>query len=78
MLLSALIPCGKPLVSASGLAGWGKSNAIRLHRVGKNLILIGDGKSDVKSGIAPASPRVGIVAAMQANAVVALLLGEEP
>ena len=64
MLLAALLPSGKPLVSASGLAGWGKSNAIKLRRVGKNLILIGDGESDVKSGIAPVSPRVGIAAAM--------------
>ena len=38
-----LLPGGKPLVSASGLAGWGNSNAIRLRRVGKSLVLIGDG-----------------------------------
>ncbi|MBR6463292.1 sulfur carrier protein ThiS adenylyltransferase ThiF [bacterium] len=77
MLISALRTCGKPIVSASGLAGWGRSNDIRLNRVGGNLFLIGDGESDVKHGIAPVSPRVGIAAAMEANTVVALLLGEK-
>lgn len=77
MLLSSLLPTGKRIVSASGLAGWGRTNAMRLRHVGRNLILVGDGTSDVETGLAPASPRVGIAAAMQANAVVALLLGED-
>ena len=77
MLLHALLPLGKPIVSASGIAGWGHSLAIGQRRIGKNLILIGDTSSDVNSGLAPFSPRVGIAAAMEANAVVSLLLGEE-
>ena len=77
MLLHALLPLGKPIVSASGIAGWGRSLAIRQRRIGKNLILIGDTSSDVNSGLAPFSPRVGIAAAMEANAVVSLLLGED-
>jgi len=77
MLLHALLPLGKPIVSASGIAGWGRSLAIGQRRIGKNLILIGDTSSDVNSGLAPFSPRVGIAAAMEANAVVSLLLGEE-
>ena len=77
MLLHALLPLGKPIVSASGIAGWGRSLAIGQRRIGKNLILIGDTSSDVSNGLAPFSPRVGIAAAMEANAVVALLLGEE-
>ena len=77
MLLHALLPLGKPIVSASGIAGWGRSLAIGQRRVGKNLILIGDTSSDVSNGLAPFSPRVGIAAAMEANAVVSLLLGEE-
>ena len=77
MLLAALLPTGKTVVSASGLAGWGRSGAIVQRRVGRNLVMIGDTSSDVRSGFAPVSPRVGIAAAMQANAVVALLLGEE-
>lgn len=77
MLLGALLPMGKPIVSASGLAGWGRSLEIRQRRIGKNLILIGDTASDIRNGLAPVSPRVGIAAAMEANAVVALLLGKE-
>ena len=34
MLLGALMPLGLRLVTASGLAGWGRSNAIRLRRMG--------------------------------------------
>ena len=77
MLLHALLPLGKPIVSASGIAGWGRSLAIGQRRIGKNLILIGDTSSDVSNGLAPFSPRVGIAAAMEANAVVALLLDKE-
>ena len=77
MLLHALLPLGKPIVSASGIAGGGRSLAIGQRRIGKNLILIGDTSSDVSNGLAPFSPRVGIAAAMEANAVVSLLLGEE-
>ncbi|MBQ3747569.1 MAG: sulfur carrier protein ThiS adenylyltransferase ThiF [Kiritimatiellae bacterium] len=77
MLLKAVLPLGKPVVAASGLAGWGRSAAIRQRRIGKNLILIGDTESDIHNGLAPVSPRVGIAAAMEANAVVALLIGEE-
>ena len=77
MLLGALLPMGKPIVSASGLAGWGRSRTIGQRRIGKNLILIGDTTSDIRNGLAPVSPRVGIAAAMEANTVIALLLGEE-
>ena len=78
MLIHTLLPMGKPIVAASGLAGWGRSSSIVQRRIGKNLILVGDTTSDIRNGLAPASPRVGIAAAMQANAVVAILLGKEP
>ena len=77
MLISALSESGIPVVAASGLAGFGKSNDIRLRQVGKNLYLVGDLVSGISSELAPASPRVGIAAAMEANTVVALLLGIE-
>lgn len=78
MILSALLPLGKPLVTASGMAGWGRSNAMRVRRMGRSLIAVGDGESAVDGGQSPQSPRVGLAAALQANAVVALLLGQEP
>ena len=77
MLIGALAESGIPVVAASGLAGFGKSNDIRLRKVGKHLYLVGDLVSGISSELAPASPRVGIAAAMEANTVVALLLGIE-
>ena len=74
MLIGALANSGIPVVAASGLAGFGKSNDIRLRKAGKNLYLIGDLVSGISAELAPASPRVGIAAAMEANTVVAILL----
>ncbi len=63
-----------PLVCGSGLAGWGRSEEIRVERHGR-LTLIGDGTREVSPGEPPLAPRVGIVAAMQANQVLEILLG---
>lgn len=76
MLVSAFASSGKKLVTASGLAGWGRSNAMRVRKMG-SIVAIGDGETSVGDGAAPVSPRVGIAAAMEANAVVSLLLGCE-
>ena len=76
MLVSAFAASGKRLVTASGLAGWGRSNAMRVRKMG-NIVAVGDGETAVGADAAPSSPRVGIAAAMQANSVVAMLLGEE-
>ena len=77
MLLHSLLPLGKPIVSAIGLAGWGRSNDIRTRRVGRNLILVGAQARDVRDGFAPVGVRVSIAAAHEANAVTSILLGEE-
>lgn len=76
LLLECLLPTGKMVVAASGIAVWGRSGEVRTRRVGRNLVLVGDGSSGVGEGLTPVSPRVGIAAAMQANAVVSLILGE--
>ena len=77
MLVSSFASSGKKFVTASGLAGWGRSNEMRVRKMG-NIVAVGDGETAVGANAAPASPRVGIAAAMQANAVVSLLLGCEP
>ena len=77
MLIGALAGSDIPIVAASGLAGFGKSNDIRVRKTGKNLYLVGDLVSGISSELAPASPRVGIAAAMEANTVIAILLGLE-
>ena len=76
MLVSSFASSGKKLVTASGLAGWGRSNAMRVRKMG-NIVAIGDGETAVGANASPASPRVGIAAAMQANSVVAMLLEKE-
>lgn len=77
MLLGAFSGGGKKIVTVSGIAGWGRSNAIRLRKMGRDIVAIGDGETVVSADDFPVSPRVGIAAAMQANAVTALLLGRE-
>lgn len=77
MLLDALLPSGRSVVAATGLAGWGRSNEIKTRKVGRNLVLVGDQSRGVGDGLSPVGTRVMIAAAHQANAVCALLLGEE-
>ena len=77
MLIRTMAQTGIPVVAASGLAGFGNSNAVRLHKAGPHLYIVGDLASGVSPELAPASPRVGIAAAMEANTVIAVLLGEE-
>jgi sulfur carrier protein ThiS adenylyltransferase len=68
----------KPLVAASGLAGYSSSNTIVTRRAATNLYLVGDGETSVCPGRSLMAPRVGIAAHHQANAVLRLLLGEKP
>lgn len=77
MLIREMMRRDKTIIAASGIAGWGQSNEIRVRHVGKLLYLIGDLQTGVEfeGGMAPYSPRVGIAAAMQANTALALLLG---
>ena len=63
----------KPLVIGSGMAGWGASNEIRMRKV-ENLYICGDEQSEVSEELPPLAPRVGMVANMQANTVLDLLL----
>ncbi len=65
----------KPLVTGVGMAGFGDSNSIGLRKEG-NLYICGDGKSEISDENPPLAPRVGIVANMQANVVLEILLGK--
>ncbi len=77
MLIEALLPSGKPLICASGLAGFGRSNSLKVRRIGRNCFMAGDMETSVSETCPPFSPRVGIAAAMEANTILALLLGGE-
>jgi len=65
----------KPLVVASGLAGWGDNNSLKTRKV-DNLYFCGDETTETSKFIPPLAPRVGIVANMQANLVLEILLGK--
>jgi len=67
-----------PLVAASGMAGYAPSNSITTRRAGHNFYLVGDGETAARPGEGLMAPRVGIAAHHQANAVLRLLLQEEP
>jgi len=66
----------KPIVAASGLAGYGPSEAIGIHRPGQNLFVVGDLKTAAAPECGLMAPRVGVAAHIQANLVLRLLLGE--
>ena len=78
MLMSALLNRGPAIVGvgASGIAGWGRSNEMKVRSIGENLYLVDDQTRGVPENLASYSPRVGIAAVMQANTVISLILGE--
>jgi sulfur carrier protein ThiS adenylyltransferase len=63
----------RPIIAASGLAGYGRNQKIHQRRVG-NLYIVGDEGGECCPGISPMAPRVGVVAHMQANLAVELLM----
>jgi len=63
----------KPLITATGLAGYGNSTGMKVRTSG-NLIIIGDESAEVSPDNPPLAPRVGIAAAMQANEAIAKLV----
>ena len=64
----------KPLVCASGMAGFGRSNAIVTRQVGKNFYLCGDGVSGIEEGEGLTASRVALCAAHEANLILELIL----
>ncbi len=64
----------KYLVMGVGMAGWGDNNLIRSRKSDK-LVICGDELNAIADDCPPLAPRVGVVANMQANAVLEILLG---
>jgi sulfur carrier protein ThiS adenylyltransferase len=65
---------GIPLVVGSGMAGWGNSETIRCRKIDDFLFVCGDESTEVSDEIPPMAPRVGMVANMQANVVIEILM----
>ncbi len=68
----------RPIVTGSGMAGYGPANTVQTRQVAKNLYLCGDATTAAAPGTGLMAPRVGVAAHHQANAVLRLLLGEDP
>ena len=79
MLVNTLLAvyADKTLIACSGLAGAGRSNAIKTRRISKNFYLCGDGESGIETCGRLSAPRAALCAAHAANLVVALILGLE-
>jgi sulfur carrier protein ThiS adenylyltransferase len=63
-----------PLVVGSGLAGWGNTELLRSRKLDDSLYVCGDEISETSDDLPPLAPRVGIVAHMQANIVIEILM----
>ncbi len=64
----------KPIILGSGLAGYGKTNKLKERVIGSTIIICGDEESETGDDLPSMAPRVGIVANMQANAVIEILM----
>ena len=69
LIAEAYSRSGKLLVAASGLAGWGDNDRIKVRRIHSRFFLVGDLTSGIEGGLPPMAPRVMIAAAKQADIV---------
>lgn len=76
MLMQTFVPgCPDvPFITASGLAGYGSEDSIRISRMGKSIYVVGDLETGARPGCGLMAPRVGIAASMQANLALRLIV----
>ncbi|ACV62539.1 thiamine biosynthesis protein ThiF [Desulfofarcimen acetoxidans DSM 771] len=74
MLVEAILNTGKLLVAASGVAGWGRIDDIKICRVKNNFYLVGDLVSEAAPGCPVLAPGVNVAAAKQADIVLSYFL----
>jgi sulfur carrier protein ThiS adenylyltransferase len=65
----------KPIISGVGLAGYGNNQSLKTQKI-DNLYICGDQEKETSDTLPPLAPRVGIVANMQANLVLEILLNK--
>lgn len=65
-----------PIVCGSGMAGYGDNASLHTRQIG-HLYICGDEKTEARPGQGLMAPRVGVVANMQANQVMEILLTQE-
>ena len=74
LIIETYLDSGKLLVAASGLAGWGNSDEIKVHKIKDSFYLIGDLISAVSPECPPLAPKVAIAAAKQADIILSYFL----
>lgn len=74
MLAEALLMQDKLFVAASGMGGWGRSDAIVTRRLREDFIVVGDMTTECSESAPPLSPMVGVAAAKQADVVLSWAL----
>jgi sulfur carrier protein ThiS adenylyltransferase len=65
---------GIPLIVGTGMAGWGNCDLIKCRKIDDTLIACGDEKAEASDENPVMAPRVGVVANMQADAVIEILM----
>lgn len=75
-MAEAFLGSPKLFVSASGLAGWGDSDALRVKKIKDNCFLVGDSYSEATGLLPPCAPRVAIAAAKEADVILSWVLGQ--
>ena len=68
---------GIPLIVASGLAGWESTELLNIRKIDDTLYVCGDESSEVSVDLPPLAPRVTVVAGMQANLVIEILMNKK-
>ncbi|MFA6172354.1 MAG: sulfur carrier protein ThiS adenylyltransferase ThiF [Kiritimatiellales bacterium] len=63
-----------PFIGASGMAGFGLEETIGVKKMGANIYIVGDLTTGARPGCGLMAPRVGIVAHMQANSALRLIV----
>ena len=67
---------GTPVILGSGLAGWGNNESIKCRKIDDTLYVCGDETTGTNPENPALAPRVGIVANMQANIVIEILMNK--
>lgn len=65
---------GKAFIMGSGMAGYGHTDTIKTRDLGDNLFVCGDEQTEISDHQPPMAPRVGIVANMQANLAIDIIM----
>jgi sulfur carrier protein ThiS adenylyltransferase len=65
---------GTPIIIGSGVAGWGKSDSVSFRKIDDTMFVCGDESTEVSESMSAMAPKVGMVANMQANVAIEILM----